>query len=243
MQGRAGGGGGSPPPPKIQLLLGIRSYISNAIWKPTLFKRDLVTTESVVTFQQRPGAFGNLHILGPTDTPPLDIRKYIADACWRGLPRPPGRNNPMCAFASVVPFQALRGTLRRQLAGSFTGRGQRERFPPYYTAAHCRRVLVRGGIPPSQVPFRLGIRKYISNATSRFSNTARYILTAIDGRRSRPGPKARLPALLRRGTLQMRVGGGGRPATKDSVRALVLAGAFQTRPRTFQTQPGTFGKR
>ena len=37
--------------------------------------------------------------------------------------------------------------------------------------------------------------------------------------------------------------GGNRPAAKNSIGALFLVGASQTRPRTFQTQPGAFRRR
>ena len=79
--------------------------------------------------------------------------------------------------------------------------------------------------------------------TSHISDTTRYIATAIGGELNSPQSAETLPALLYKGTLQTRLGGGVAPPNKNTICALVLVGAFQTGPPTFRTQPDTFRMR
>ena len=157
---------------------------------------------------------------------------------------PPAAKNPVCSLLSVVSFQTRRGTFQPRLAGSLAGRGQKKRLPSFYTEVNCRRVLVVGGGSPFLHPkfhLHLGTCSFISNATLYISNVTWYISTVFGGKLNRPGQAETLSALSYGGKLRTRVGRWGRPPTKNPICALVLVGAFQARPRTFPTQPGTFG--
>ena len=70
-----------------------------------------------------------------------------------------------------------------------------------------------------------------------------YFSNVIGRKLGRPRTTETLPACLYRGTLETRVGEGGRRRAKKSIYALVSVRTLRQRLRPFQTRPGTFQTR